>query len=254
MRVIIIEDELHNSRMLQGMLNELRPDWQVDGIFETVKNTIAYLQASPAPDLIFMDIQLADGICFSIFEQIEVTSPVIFTTAYDEYAIQAFKVNSIDYLLKPVKQEKLHLAIKKYEQLFSEHKPSEKIEFHELIEAIKKGEKKYRRRFIIAGATSFSKIDTKDIACFYTENRVTYATLFSGKEHIMDITMEKLEEQLDPDQFFRASRSYIINCDAIKKFESYFGGKLIIKLTPPLEKQITISRLKASEFKLWLDK
>lgn len=255
MRIIIVEDELHNSRLLRGMVNHFKPEWQIIDAFETVKSTVHWLQNNEAPDLIFMDIQLADAICFSIFEQVEVTSPVIFTTAYDEYAIQAFKVNSIDYLLKPIKEEKLQVAIEKFDKLvLNQQKPKEKIAYHEILEAIKQGEKKYRKRFVIAGATAFTKLDVSDIAYFFTENRITYAFTFEGQKHILDITMEKLEDQLDPEIFYRANRSHILHCDSIKKFENYFGGKLVIRLIPPLNEQVIISRLKAAEFKEWLDK
>lgn len=255
MKVVIVEDELHNSRLLQGMINHIRPDWKVIEVFETVKTTVNWLQNNSSPDLIFMDIQLADAICFSIFEQIEVTSPVIFTTAYDEYAIQAFKVNSIDYLLKPIKEEKLQKAISKFENLYQQKDSSSKrLEYQEILEAIKHGKKKYRKRFVIAGTTAYTTLEASDVAYFYTENRITYAISFDGKRHILDLTMEKLEEQLDPEQFFRANRSHILHCDSIRKFENYFGGKLIIRLIPPLNEQVTISRLKASEFKEWLDR
>lgn len=253
--VLIIEDEHHNYRMLQGMVQQFRPDWEIIGPLESVSKSVTWFKENPPPDLIFMDIQLVDGISFSIFEQVEVESMVIFTTAYDEYALQAFNVNSIDYLLKPIKDIKLQDAIKKFENFHN-------IKFHkdlipdytEVLNTIIQGEKKYRKRFLVAGATSFSKINTEDIALFYTENRITYAVTFDGKEHALDHTMEKLEEQLDPEIFFRANRSYILHCDAIQKIESYFGGKLYIKMASPIKHEVTISRLKATEFKNWLGK
>jgi DNA-binding LytR/AlgR family response regulator len=255
LKVVIIEDEHHNYRMLRGMVEQFRPDWEIIGPFESVNKSVTWFKENPEPDLIFMDIQLVDGISFSIFEQVKIDSMVIFTTAYDEYALQAFNVNSIDYILKPVKEIKLQEAIMKFEK-FHDNKQQNTIvpDYKEMLNAIVRGEKKYRKRFLIAGATSYSKIDTKDIALFYTENRITYAVTFDGKEHTLDLTMEKLDEQLDPEVFFRASRSYIIHNDAIQKIESYFGGKLYIKMTSPIKHEITISRLKATEFKNWLGK
>ncbi len=253
MRIIIVEDEIHNYRLLHGMIEEIRPDWQFVGHFEGVAETVEWLNKNEAPDLIFMDIQLTDGNCFSIFEKTEVESLVIFTTAYDEYAIQAFDVNSVDYLLKPIKEEKLEKAILKFEQLHKLlEKQDEKPDYSVLLEVLK-GEKKYRKRFLVAGAMSYSKIDVKDIAYFYTESRVTFAVDFEKKEHILDLTLEKLEEQLDPDQFFRANRSEIINSESVHSFENHFGGKLIVKLEVPFDKTVKVSRLKAAAFKQWLD-
>ena len=256
MRVVIIEDEQHNCKMLTGMINSLRPLWEIIETFESVKRSVEWLKKNDQPDLIFMDIQLTDGICFSIFEQVNIESMIIFTTAYDEYAIQAFKVNSIDYLLKPIKEEKLVKAILKFERIFNYFAKNtiDKPDYNTLLKAIKSGEKNYRKRFLISGATSFFKIETKDIAYFYTESRVSFAVMFDAKEHIIDLTMEKLEEQIDPDMFFRANRSQILNIDSIRKFEVYFGGKLILRLIDPFKEPVTISRLKATEFKNWLDK
>ncbi|HYQ57687.1 MAG TPA: LytTR family DNA-binding domain-containing protein [Draconibacterium sp.] len=256
MKVIIVEDELHNYRLLKGMAEKLRPDWQIVEWFEGVKSTVAWLNSNPAPDLIFMDIQLTDGISFSIFEQADVSSMVIFTTAYDEYALRAFEVNSIDYLLKPIKEDRLLLAIEKFEHMVSasNEKLGSALDYKELLQAITSGEKKYRKRFLISGATSYFKLDVEDIAWFYTENRVTTAVTFKGKEHVIDLTIEKLEEQLDPDLFFRTNRSSIVHINAIRKFENHFGGKLILRLIPPFDELITISRLKATEFKEWVGK
>ncbi|MDX8341487.1 LytTR family DNA-binding domain-containing protein [Draconibacterium sp. IB214405] len=256
MRVIIVEDELHNYRLLRGMVEKLRPDWQIVEWFESVKSSVAWLQSNPAPDIIFMDIQLTDGISFSIFDQVDVESMVIFTTAYDEYALRAFQVNSIDYLLKPIKEDKLRLAIEKFEHMVQANSKQGKDtpDYKELLQAITSGEKRYRKRFLISGATSYFKLDIDDVAWFHTENRVTTAVTFKGKDHVIDLTIEKLEEQLDPDLFFRTNRSSIVNINAIRKFENHFGGKLILRLIPPFDEPITISRLKATEFKEWVGK
>jgi DNA-binding LytR/AlgR family response regulator len=255
MKVVIIEDERHNSLMLETFLKNIRPEWEVIAVLDKVSSSVEWLSHNTAPDIIFMDIQLIDGICFSIFEKIEVESPIIFTTAYDEYAIRAFEVTSIDYLLKPIDEVKLTKAIEKFEKIRNIQSESSKpeINYNEIIAAIRKGEQKYRQRFIISGADSFSKVDVSDIAYFYSENNITFAVLFNGKEHVIDYTLEKLENQLDPEIFFRANRSAILSVKSIKKFENYFGGKLVVKLITPFKKSITISRLKASLFKQWLD-
>lgn len=256
MRIIIVEDELHNFRLLKGMVETLRPEWKIVEGFESVKDTVAWLKSNSAPDLIFMDIQLADGISFSIFDEVKVESMVIFTTAYDEYALRAFQVNSIDYLLKPIKQEKLRLAIEKFENIIQLSTGSEQSrpDYSELLQVISQGEKKYRKRFLISGATSYFKLNADEIAWFYTENRVATAVTFQGKKHVVDLTIEKLEEQLDPEVFFRTNRSTIVHINAIHKFENHFGGKLVLRLLPPCNESITISRLKASEFKKWVGK
>lgn len=254
MKVVIIEDEIHNCRFLIGLIKELRPDWEIVETLESVKETVDWFQNNPHPDLIFMDIQLTDGISFSVFDHVDLKSMIIFTTAYDEYAVQAFKVNSIDYLLKPIKKEHLEMAIDKFEVFYTKtHTTKETPDYKELLRVMQNGEKKYRTRFLVAGTTAFHKIETHNIAYFYTGQRVTRAVLFDGKEHVVDMTMEKLEEQLDPHSFYRVNRGYILNIEAIKRFENYFGGKLIVKLEVPLDETITISRLKAAAFKNWLD-
>lgn len=256
MKVIIVEDELHNYRLLRGMVETLRPEWEITQWFESVKSTVQWLQNNPSPDLIFMDIQLTDGISFSIFEKVKVESMVIFTTAYDEYALRAFQVNSIDYLLKPMKNEKLLAAIEKFETMrhHSEEYARPTPDYHDILQAIKIGEKKYRKRFLVNGPTSFFKLDAKDVAWFSTENRITRANTFSGQSHIIDLTIEKLEEQLDPEVYFRTNRSSIVHINAIRKFENHFGGKLILRLINPFDTTIIISRLKASDFKEWVGK
>jgi len=254
MRVIIVEDEQHNYRLLRGMIAKLRPDWTIEEQLESIKSTVAWLENNPAPDLIFMDIQLTDGISFSVFDRVQVSSMVIFVTAYDEYALRAFQVNSIDYLLKPVKMEQLQQGIEKFEALLKlpQQSAENTPDYKELLDTITQGKKKYRKRLLVSGATSFFKLDVDDIAWFFTENRVTTAVTFQGKEHVIELTIEKLEEQLDPEVFFRTNRSTIVHINAIRKFENHFGGKLILRLIPPFDEPIVISRLKAAEFKGWV--
>lgn len=255
MNVIIIEDEQHNLRMLQGMIEAIRPEWKIVNTFESVKDSIEWLSTNSHPDLIFMDIQLTDGISFAIFDSVEVKSLVIFTTAYDDFAIKAFKVNSIDYLLKPIKEDELEKAICKFENYFKT-KDSVVVEsvYSNILKAIKTTNKQYRTRFLISGTDSFFKVSTSDIAYFYSDSKITFAVTFSGKEHIVDYTLEKLEEELNPDIFFRANRHTILNIDSIERFENYFGGKLMVFLTPPFKNRITVSRLKATIFKMWIGK
>lgn len=253
MQVAIIEDELHNRRILEEMMHNLRPEWEICGTFESIKQSVDFLQNNPQPDLILLDIQLSDGSCFSIFDRVEVESKIIFTTAYDNYAIQAFKVNSIDYLLKPIKESDLEKALQKFEQYHREA-PKTQVDYSELVEAIRSGKKEYRKRFLINHGNSYFKINTSDIACFVSENKITTAITFKNEQYVVDFTLDRLEEELDPELFFRADRQTIIHIDIISRFEDYFGGKLVVKLKSPLNQKITVSRLKASAFKVWVGK
>ena len=253
--IVLVEDEAHNLRLLEETIKKLRPSWNISATFESVKRTVEWLNDNPHPDLLFLDIQLADGLCFSIFEQVDVSSMVIFTTAYDRYAIRAFKVNSIDYLLKPFKDSELEAAIMKYER-FSKIAGStstlKRSDFKELLEAIRKGKKNYRKRFLISKASGYISLVTDDVAYFYTENRITTAVTFDGKIHIVDFALDTLEEQLDPDFFYRANRQLIVNIKAVKRIDNYFGGKLKLQLMPHFEGDLIVSRLKAMSFRQWL--
>ncbi len=251
--ITLVEDEAHNMRLLQGMIKKLRPQWEVAGTFESVKGTVEWFLKNPQPDLVFLDIQLADGLCFSIFDQVDVSSLVIFTTAYDNYAIRAFKVNSIDYLLKPFKESELEAAILKFEN-YLKKAPKEPVaeNYHELIEAIKTGTKKYRRRFLVSKGSGYVKINVTDIACFYHENRITRAFTFDRQEHVIDFALETLEEQLDPEEFFRANRRLIVNIHSVERIENHFGGRLKIRLNLPVEADMMVSRLKTAALRRWV--
>lgn len=254
-KIILIEDEEYNLRLLEDMVKKLRPGWEVVQTFESVKQSVSWLRKNPHPDLFFMDIQLADGLCFSIFDQVEINSMVIFTTAYDNYAIRAFKVNSIDYLLKPFKEKDLETAIEKFEvfrKLAVE--VDAKRDYPEILEAIRNGEKKFRKRFLVSKGDLFYKLPAEDVAYFFSEGRITTAVTFNRQNHIIDFTLEALEEQLDPDTFFRINRQIVASIQSIEKIENYFGGKLKLHLNPPFDGEVVVSRLKATDFKQWLGK
>ena len=252
-KIIIVEDEAYNLRLLEETIKKLRPSWKVSATFESVKGTVEWLNNNPHPDLLFLDIQLADGLCFSIFEQVDLSSMVIFTTAYDRYAIRAFKVNSIDYLLKPFKDSELEAAIRKFEK-FSKYTGSTLTmeDFKELLKAIRKGKKNYRTRFLISKATGYISLVADDVAYFYTENRITTAITFDRKTHIVDFALDTLEEQLDPEVFYRANRQLVVNVKAVKRIDNHFGGKLKLQLSPQFEGDLIVSRLKAMSFRQWL--
>jgi len=253
LKIVLIEDEPYNLRMLEGMIKKLRSGWEVVENFGSVKATVDWLQNHPQPDLLFMDIQLADGLCFSIFDQIKVKSMVIFTTAYDNYAIRAFKVNSIDYLLKPFKEKDLEVAIEKFENFRTlSAAVDSNADYSEILEAIRLGEKKYRKRFLVSKGDIFYKLPVEEIAYFYSGNRINTAVTFSRQNHVVDFSLEALEEQLDPETFFRVNRQMIVNIQSIEKIENYFGGKLKVRMNPPFENEVVVSRLKAMDFKAWV--
>ena len=245
-RAAIIEDEIPAARLLNKMLTELRPEWEILVLPGNVEGAVKWYQDNPHPDILFLDIQLTDGVSFSFIEQANPESMIVFTTAYDEYAIRAFKANSIDYLLKPIDKERLGEALEKYEKLTSRfYKEFNKQgDILEILQNITNPAKKYRTRFLISG---------DDIAYFYSENKITFAVTNQNKEHIIDLSLDKLCEQLDPDRFFRTNRQTIVSVQAIQKIESYFLGKVVVKVIPPFKDKIIVSREKISAFKLWLN-
>ncbi|WP_010664304.1 LytR/AlgR family response regulator transcription factor [Marinilabilia salmonicolor] len=255
MRILIVEDEFPTRRLLRDNVKKLRPDWEIIGETDSVEATVEFLQSSPQPDLIFMDIQLSDGSSFEIFEKTEVSGMIIFTTAYDEYAIQAFKVNSIDYLLKPINQQKLTEAIKKYERLFQDKESPSNIGFDylSLSKLLDSRTSTYRSRLLTNLADGFQKVDTEKVAWLISANKITTAVTFDNHHHIVDYTLDKLEKELDPVIFFRANRQYILNIDAIHKVENWFNGKLIVKTRPDAQERIVVSRERARSFKEWIN-
>jgi DNA-binding LytR/AlgR family response regulator len=250
MNVLIIEDEAPAFRRLQRVLEELRPNIQILEVIDTVEHSIKWLRTHKEPDLIFMDIQLADGISFEIFEQIDVKTPVIFTTAYSEYTLKAFKVNSIDYLLKPIDKELLQKSIEKWENLKEVYNGTD---LKEIIKSIKPESKEFKKRFLVKNSSKLLSIKTNEIAYFYTENGIVYIkTIKENKFHI-DTKLDLIQEQIDPQQFYRLNRQFIVNLDSIVSSHPYDKGKIMVEITPKTELPIIVSRDKASDFKKWLD-
>ncbi len=252
MNIIIIEDEKPSARRLGRMLKEINIDAQA--MLHSVAESIKWFQNNKQhPDLILLDIQLSDGLSFEIFEQVEVMSAIIFTTAYDEYALKAFKLNSIDYLLKPIDDDELKNAINKFKA--NQPKP------HNLqvdLEQIKKLlinplDRNFKDRFTVKIGQHLKIINTSEIDCFYSENKATYINTDEKRNYLIDNTLEQLEEQLDPANFFRVNRKFIINIEAIKDIISYTNSRLQIKLNHFSELDIIVSREKVKGFKNWLD-
>jgi two-component system response regulator LytT len=252
MKILIIEDERHNANRLQAMVKEINDEFVVCDILESVADSIEWFNSEEAPDLILMDVRLADGLCFEIFSSCTVTSPVIFTTAYDEYAIRAFKVNSIDYLLKPIHKPELEAAMMKFQQLIPHQQQDPAIA--DLIEIIKKQGTNYRSRFLIPLSDGYKSVSVEEVDYIFSEFKITHLVAQDKQVYATSQTMDELEEQLDPSQFFRANRQHIISLEIIKDIHNYFNGKLKIVINKYPEVEILISREKAASFKQWLDR
>jgi len=256
MKYLIIEDEIPAQQLMEELLRELRPDWEAAACLDSVESAVNWLNSHPHPGVIFMDIQLSDGLGFDILEQVDIDSMIIFTTAYDEYAIRAFRVDSIDYLLKPIKKNELKKALEKYERYTRKmfHSRNKAIDVAELVSAIKEARPKYRTRFLISVGEVFFPLPVEKVAYIYSRHRITSAVSLEGKRHMIDFTLDRLEDQLDPERFFRVSRQFIVNIKAVSKVHTFFNGKLLLETRPAYEKKVTISREKARQFKLWLDR
>ena len=252
MRILIIEDEIRNANRLQGLVLEINPAITISGILESVAESVEWFQVNEEPDLILMDIRLADGLCFEIFSSVTITAPVIFTTAYDEYAIRAFKVNSIDYLLKPIDKEELANALSKHRQIISKQQTDSTI--NNLVEMMKKQEVVHRTRFLIPVNDGYKTVAVQDLDYIYSEFKVSHLVSKDGQVQAVFQTMDELEEQLDPDTFFRANRQHLISISSIDTIHNYFNGKLKVVLSRRPDVEIFISREKASTFKQWLDR
>jgi DNA-binding LytR/AlgR family response regulator len=251
MNVLIIEDEKPAARRLARLLGEL--DVEVSTMLHSVEEAVDWFRENEHPDLIFLDIQLSDGLSFEIFDLVEVKSAIIFTTAYDEYALQAFKLNSIDYLLKPIDDEELESAVKKYQNL----KPDQSqiiLDFDDIKKfLVNPLEREYKKRFTIRLGQHLKIINADEIECFYSENKGTYAATKEGRNYLMDTTLENLENELSPQIFFRVSRKFYVNINYIKDIVSYTNSRLNIKLNRFNEQEIIVSRERVKDFKLWLE-
>lgn len=250
MNVIIVEDEKLAADELEELLHAYDPSIRIMAKIDSVQGTVDWLQQNTC-DLIFLDIHLADDIGFKIFEKIKVRTPVIFTTAYDEYAIRAFSINSIDYLLKPIETQRLAMALDKYNDL-KQQVSGDGIE--RLIEAYNSKQIQYQGRFIVHAGDRIRSIISSDIAYFYAQQR--YVILFTNKneQYIIDYTLEKLEQVLNPEQFFRINRQFIVSFDAIKNMFPYTKGRIKIETEPLSKEEIVVSVDRAARFKHWLNR
>ncbi|WP_394971229.1 LytR/AlgR family response regulator transcription factor [uncultured Croceitalea sp.] len=251
MKAIIIEDEKPAARRLGRLLGQLNVN--VSTMLHSVEESIEWFQNNEHPELIFLDIQLSDGLSFEIFDVIEVRSAIIFTTAFDEYALQAFKLNSIDYLLKPIDDEELEKAVKQYRD-FKPEKERISVDFEDIKKLLVNPlEREYKKRFTTRVGQHLKIINADEVECFFSENKGTYAATLDGRNYLLDTTLENLEEELSPKMFFRVSRKFYVNINHINDIISYTNSRLQIKLNHFKEQEIIVSRERVKDFKLWLE-
>ncbi len=247
--VLILEDEEPAVKRLKKLLSETVEETEVVAVLDSISSAKQWLQENKQPDLMLVDIHLADGISFELFKQVEITCPIIFTTAYDEYALQAFKLNSVDYLLKPVKKDELQQALNKYTKL----NPKQTLNIDQLLQAVSQAPAdKYRQRFIIRYGEHIKTVETKDAAYFYTEARANFLITNDGKRYVIDFNLDQLEQMLNPEVYFRINRQFIISIGSIDEMTTWTKGRVMIKLKPASKIETIVSTERSPEFKKWL--
>lgn len=251
MNVVIIEDENLAADRLEAMIRSYDSTICVQARLESVHEAVEWFNINPAPELIFLDIQLEDDLSFSIFEKVEVNAPVIFTTAFDEYAIQAFRLNSIDYLLKPVSKEDLGRALEKYKFW---NRGTSNVDVTLLMKELINSKPEYKNRFLINTGSRIKTLGIEEIAYFYSDQGMTFAVTKSKTEYPVDLSLEKLVLQLNPREFFRINRQFLIHVHSIKNIHVYPKSKLKIELQPPFSNEVFVSLDKVTDFKEWLDR
>ncbi len=250
MKVLIIEDEIPAAKRLTKLLQEHSAAIDIVHTTDSIESSVRYLSAPQNIDLIFMDIQLADGLSFDIFEKVKITTPVIFTTAFDQYTLKAFKVNSIDYLLKPIDENELVVSIEKYRQLY----PKSQMDFSEKILQLMQdiNTVKYKERLLIKRGQQLSFLKTENTAYCFADGKLCYAVDFNGTKYLLENNLSVLEEQLQPADFFRINRNLLVNIEAIKKVHTWFGGRLKLEILPATTEETIVSRERVNDFKEWL--
>lgn len=250
MRVIIIEDELRSAERLRKMLMKLDPEIEIDAILDSLLSAREWFRDNSPPDLAFLDIQLGDGTSFELLHELKSDFPVIFTTAFDQYAIKAFKYQSVDYLLKPIVEEELAQAIEKYQasnDLSSKPSPHDLTSTHRLITG------DFKKRFLIKIGEQYKPVSIDEVAYFYSRDNQTYLMTLSGKHYPIDQPLEQIENSINPLEFFRVSRKMLIGLSAIAEVHTYFNSRLLIKLQPSTDLECLVSRERVSDFKSWMD-
>lgn len=251
MKVLIIEDEEPAAKRLQKMLKEIEPGIDVVAQIVSVSSAVKWFAGNGSPDLIFSDIQLSDGLSFEIFKTVDISCPIIFTTAYDQYAIEAFKVNSIDYLLKPIKKEELEQAVTKFKKIAGATAPAP-IDINKLLQSLNTTGTDYKKRFVVRYGEHIKTIDIDEVVYFYTEDKVTFLCTKDVRRFVVDYNLDTLDAVLDPKTFFRINRQYIISIHSIAEMFAYTKSRVLIKLNPPAKHETIVSTERSADFKQWL--
>lgn len=261
MNALIVEDEDLSVRRLKKMIGEVAPSLQITGVTDSIEQTVEWVNenrnaGNADPDLIFLDIELSDGQSFEIFNRVDVSSAIIFTTSYDEYALQAFRHNSIDYLLKPVHRDDLQRALQKYENMKGGQTGDHSLaSIRKLLEDFKKAASvEYRQRFLVKQGQKMLSIEVGEIAYFFTDDRYSFFMTDSNQKMLVDYTLDELAESLDPSRFFRINRGMMVTHRSVEKIDPYFGNRLSLTLRPAHNKEALVSREKVGDFKVWMGK
>jgi DNA-binding LytR/AlgR family response regulator len=249
MKLLLIEDEPASAQRLKKLIEEIEPDVVVLDILDSISSSVEWLNTHTEPDLVLSDIHLADGLSFEIFRQVSLSCPVIFTTAFDQYAIQAFKLNSIDYLLKPIKRTELAEALKKFRKMQA---AAPQFDLSQLAAMMGKQEKEYLKRVIIRLGHQIKVVEIKDVAYFYIDEKIVFGVTFNKDRYPMDLSLDQLEKQLDPERFSRINRAFIISLESIDTMITYSKARIKIKLKPPCELESITSTERSAEFREWL--
>jgi len=251
MKIAIVEDEQLAAEKLEKMILKYDSSCNIVGRLDSVDTATEWLKNQGSPDLMFLDIQLTDGTSFDIFRHVSIECPVIFTTAFDQYALQAFQLHSIDYLIKPISQEKLNAALDKLKDFKASL--SQNTDINHIVEELAQKQNAYKSRFLVKSGSTLRSIETRDIAYFFSEDKLVFLMTGSGSRFVLSETLDELESQLNPADFFRINRQYIVNFKSIHKVHQHFKGRLKIELSPPPAEEIFISNRRASAFKDWMD-
>ena len=251
MTALIVEDEIIAAETLESLLAKVQPDVEIAAVLQSIEETVEWMEMHPSPDLIFMDIHLADGSAFRIFDSVDIKCPIIFTTAYDEYALKAFDVNSIDYILKPINTAALEKAMAKYNNFTGESTYNKDV-INKLMETLKLPNKSYKNYFLIPDKDKLIPVQVDDVRYIYIDTKIVKAVTATGKAYYMDKTLDEITEHLNPQKFFRANRQYIIARSAIKDMSVWFGNKLSINLNIDVPEKIIVSKARVREFKQWM--
>lgn len=251
MTILIIEDEEPAFKRLQKMLKDIEPDHTLVDQIVSVSSAVKWFAENESPDLILSDIQLSDGISFEIFKQVEINCPIIFITAYDQYAVEAFKVNSIDYLLKPVKKEELEKAVTKFKSRVTAN-TTPAIDINKLLQSLQPAGTEYKKRFVVRYGEHIKTIDTEEVVYFYTEDKATFLCTKDARRFVVDFNLDTLDSILDPKLFFRINRQYIIGIHSIAEMFAYSKSRVLIKLNPPSKHETIVSTERSADFKHWL--